>query len=179
MKTKELDELNRDELFKVLKGKCKSRAQREVYGGPIALILVIGFIIYLTQRPDYTGNLMDVIVYSFFVLVNCCLIGWIIQYNYKFKKRIDDIETPDQLLDCYEKKRRNDRIVSYVGTSAFLPVWIYPLVKSDLRALSISYVIILFVMLLILAVLLRSAGMNLSNRRDVIHEKLQELVEQE
>lgn len=38
MKSEELDNLNRDELFQLLKGKCKSKAWKEVCCGLIIIL---------------------------------------------------------------------------------------------------------------------------------------------
>lgn len=51
METKELDNLNRDELFNELKGKCKSVVKRNLYSF-IAWILVILLLIFTWQTPD-------------------------------------------------------------------------------------------------------------------------------
>lgn len=181
MKPEDLDNLNRDELFAVIKGKCMSRAKRDIYLGSAFLILLILFLIWLViyypQKSVFSDSIRDGILYPVYVIVFCCLGGWIILSNYWFKKKIANVDTPDQLLRYYEKKERNNRLFSYFNSCAFMLIVTYPLVRGG----GIGFIIMISALVVVLAVLSTAAGIYLghTNRRDLLLEKLQDLVEEE
>ena len=84
METNESDNLSRDELFEVLKDKSRTSASS-----------------------------FQNITFIIFIILICCMEGWSLLYNYRFKKMIDTIETPDQLLYCYEKKKRYENLFGF------------------------------------------------------------------
>ena len=110
METKELENLNKDELFKVIKDKCKSRSQLSFYCGLLLLFLIVVSIIYTGIRGVLSLNDIDGIVsFLFFVLLGCA-VGWSVLCNYRFIKKTDMIDTPEQLWYSYEKKIKNDKV---------------------------------------------------------------------
>ena len=110
METKELDNLNRDELFKELKGKCKSVVKRNLYSF-IAWILVILLLIFTWQTPDDSKK----IFYFIFWPVLFCFVGWSLLFDLRFLKIVDNLDTPDRLLHWFEKRHRYNYILWLVA----------------------------------------------------------------
>ena len=110
METKELDNLNKDELFKVIKDKCKSRSQLSFYCELLLLFLIVVSIIYTGIRGVLSLNDIDGIVSFLLLVLLGCAVGWSVLYNYRFIKKTDIIDTPEQILYCYEKKTKNDKV---------------------------------------------------------------------
>lgn len=106
METNESDNLNRNELFEELKGKCKSIAQRDLYGGLFAMVLVILLLIFSGDRLDNPKNLL----YFIFWIVIACLGGWLMLIDYRYLKKNGDLDTPDRLLYWFEKRHRYNLI---------------------------------------------------------------------
>ena len=114
METKELDNLSRTELFEVLKGKCKSNAKRDFYGGLMFLSLAILYLLF----PNWEGlDESNPMIYFIFWIGFGCSSVWEAIYNYRLLKKIDNIDTPDELLYRIEKKHRYNIIL-------FIAVWI-------------------------------------------------------
>ena len=61
METKEFDNLSKEELFQVIKDKCKSVLKRDLYSGIIVLVLVILLLVFTWQRLDASKD------FSFFM----------------------------------------------------------------------------------------------------------------
>ena len=93
MKSEELDNLNRDELFQLLKGKCKSNAWKGVCCG---LIIIIMMIMLWAKHDDITD--MSSFIFS---IIIACLAGWWIVFNFWFQNKIGNLDTPDRLLYYY------------------------------------------------------------------------------
>ena len=110
METTELGNLNRGELFEELKDKCKSRSQLSFYCGLLLLFLIVVAIIYTGLRGVFSLNDIDGIISFLLIVLLGCAVGWSVLYNYRFIKKTDIIDTPEQLLYCYEKKTKNDKV---------------------------------------------------------------------
>lgn len=106
METKELDNLSRTELFELFKAKCKSNAKRGICIGLIVLLSVVYILFTNWQRPDDTKS----IIFFIFQIVIGCISGWAVLNNYLLLKRIDNLDTPDQLLYHLEKTHRYNLI---------------------------------------------------------------------
>ena len=180
MKMEELDNLNRDELFAVIKEKCISRAKREVYLGLVFLVILILFIIWAVKYYPHSSFIQydpkDGIVFLVYLIACFCLGGWIILYNYRLGKKIATLDTPEQLLNCYEKRERHNKIFSYINSCVLLLFVTYPLVRggSTIFLIGVAVLVILF------AIFLTSVGIYVGrmNHRDKLLEKLQDLVEE-
>ena len=109
METNESDNLSRDELFEVLKD--KSRTSASSFQSSIVLLLA-AILLGLNYFWPVQGT-KDGITFIIFIILICCMEGWSLLYNYRFKKMIDTIETPDQLLYCYEKKKRYENLFGF------------------------------------------------------------------
>ena len=110
METKELDNLSRTELFELFKAKCKSNAKRGICIGLIVLLSVVYILFTNWQRPDDTKS----IIFFIFQIVIGCISGWAVLNNYLLLKRIDNLDTPDQLLYHLEKTHRYNLIGLFV-----------------------------------------------------------------
>ena len=111
METKELDNLNRGELFKELKGKCKSRTKIGLYGW-LALLFLLLLLVFLEVNISYKLNQnlqhREITLYIEEALFICAFC-WYSLNNYRFLQKIDGLDSPDQLLHFYEKKLKNER----------------------------------------------------------------------
>ena len=123
METKELDNLSRDELFEMLKANCKSNTRVNFLFILIALFFLILVLIWC--RPAFFKA--SIIYHILFLTVFGCMVGFSIMYNYRLHKRIDTIETPDQLLNLLESKQRFENIQGFV---AFLLLIVYDIVAG-------------------------------------------------
>ena len=94
METNDLGGINQDELFEEIKDKCKSRAKGSIYITLIILIMAIAYLIYLGQRLYDTKHIISFILWFIFG----CIAGGIALHNYWFKKKIDNLNTPNQVL---------------------------------------------------------------------------------
>ena len=107
METKELDNLSRDELCEKIKRKCISRSRVYYYGGIIILIILIASFIYLICRgtilfddANFSSSIFDIIL--------VCMAGWLVLNSYWYKKKIEKIDKPSELLHFFERKSRID-----------------------------------------------------------------------
>ena len=74
METKELESLNRDELFEELKGKCKSIVKRDLYS-VIICILIIPILFFTAQKLGDPKNIIYLMFWiTIFAMVDghCC-----------------------------------------------------------------------------------------------------------
>ena len=102
METKESDNLNRDQLLEELKAKCKSIVKRDLLLGIIVWIIVILLLIFTWQRLDNPKN----IFYIIFWIIIVCFGGWLLLFDFRFLKKVDNLDTPNRLLYWFEKKHR-------------------------------------------------------------------------
>ena len=109
MESAEINNLNRDEMFEMLKAKGKTSTNNYTYGLLLLLTVILLGMGFLWPIQE----LKNEITFLISMILLCCLEGWLLLYNYRFKKKIDTIETPDQLLQCYEKKKRYENIFGF------------------------------------------------------------------
>ena len=110
METKELESLNRDELFEELKGKCKSIVKRDLYG-VIVLILVIPLLFFSLQK---LGDPKNIIYFISWITIFCYGV-WLLLFDYRSLKNFDSLDTPERLLHWFEKKHRYRMITWFIG----------------------------------------------------------------
>lgn len=110
METKELESLNRDELFEELKGKCKSIVKRDLYS-VIICILIIPILFFTAQKLGDPKN----IIYLMFWITIFCYGGWSLLSDYRSLKNLDSLDTPERLLHWFEKVHRYRMITWFVG----------------------------------------------------------------
>jgi len=124
------------------------------------------FLIFVGQRI-YDSNIFTYLPW----IVVCCLLGWIILYNYWFFKKIDTHETPDQLLCLVEKKKRINKISGYAA-------WIILIVCSIICVdYGMAWGLTLCALIFILT---NNRGNDIDNQStNEIIKQLQELVDQD
>lgn len=172
METKDLDNLNRDELFEVLKGKCKSKSRANVVVGLALLILIIVAILY---RKNYPFQYRQGIAYiSFFIelaLIGCACALWVLN-NYCFLKKTDGLDSPDKLVYRYEKRIRNDRKIFFLCLLAY---WL------DLNLILLEPLWVALTVFIVSSVVFSliyfKSDSSLWNSRNKILEQLQELID--
>lgn len=172
METGELYNSNRDELFQTLKGKCKKIAKLDFWGGLICLIITIGFLILIWQRLNDPFNM----VYFIFWAVYFCGAVWMILYNYRFLKKFDNLDTPDQLLYWFEKKNQKDIICWFA--SMFLVISTNSAIVFKNAGVPTGIIATVLCILVIVLLYYGSSG-SWNRRNNDIIEDLQELVEKE
>ena len=72
-----------------------------------------------TGLTSYPLDVND-IIYLVLNALLACMGVWLVLYSYRFSKKIDSLETPDQLLYSFEKHILNGRIISVVCGLAFI-----------------------------------------------------------
>ena len=101
----ELDNLNKEELFETLKGSCKARVDLHYYIGILLLCLVCVAILFMLGQYRLYG--LEIIPFVEFLAIGC-IMGLLVANNYRFRKRADSLNTPEQLLHTYEKTVQNN-----------------------------------------------------------------------
>ena len=118
MKQEELDNPYKDEFLEI-KGRCKSRAKKNFWGGlaavlfVILLLLPIVYIIYKNKGIPHLQIVAYVIVIAGMAAMVFAGCWWALN-NYRFLKNVDGLETPDQLLYWHEKKILNERKIGFL-----------------------------------------------------------------
>ena len=168
METKELSNLNRDELFKVLKDKCKSIVKRDLYCWLLCSILVIPLLFSTAQR------LLDgpvSIPYYIFGIVIVCLGVWSLLFNVRYLDKVDKIGTPGQLLYWFVKRPRYNLIFWLI-----LCVFISRHSSPSSHGSSFEDYLAVFICFVIIALIVyRGAPWLIRKEKDII-EQLIELV---
>ena len=103
---KELDNLNRDQRFGTLKSICKARVDWHLCIEVVLLALVLVAIFSSIGGLKLYG--LDIPSLIVFIAVSCMLVLGVLS-NYRFRKKSDSLNTPDQLLHMYEKTVQNNR----------------------------------------------------------------------
>ena len=171
MKPQELENLSREELFEVLKGKCKSKSRVNFYVGLALLFFMIVSLIFVeTQEENKDG--MDHIILLIGGALIFCAAGWLVMNNYRFLKRAVNLDTPDQLLYWYDKKIRYDRITNYLVMLACLcPIW------RGANPTLLTGLIILVAFIVFSIIMYKTVEPIVSNRDQEIIRQLQKLVD--
>lgn len=102
MKREEKGNLSKDELFEKIKRMCVSKSRNDFYCGLIFLILIIVTFICNGINPFDTADIFGFI----FAVAIACMAVWLVLYTYWYKKKMEKIDNPSQLLHCYAKKSR-------------------------------------------------------------------------
>jgi Ca2+/Na+ antiporter len=169
METNDLDNLSRDESFEELKGKCKSNAKRDFYGGLMFLIVVILYLLFPNwARLDETKSILFLIIW----ILLCCLSVWAVLYSYLLLRRIDSLDTPDQLLYRFEKKRRYNLLF-------FIAAWIL-LLCTDIVIPGFTYEgLIRWIVIGVILLFCFFTNLGWYSKEKEILEELKDLVEKE
>lgn len=111
METNALNNQSREELFETIKGKCKSRAKRNIYGLLVTMIIVMVILIIMGQRLDDTRDIIGFIIWMVIGLI----VGGVLVHNYRLKEKIDKLDAPEQLLSLNKKTTRVNTITGYAA----------------------------------------------------------------
>ena len=173
MNNEESDKCNNMELFEEIKDKCKSKARTDFFWNLLALLIVIAPIIFFHDSHEVN----DII----FFIASVVFLGitiWLTLFSYRLYKRIDNLDTPEQLLQYYEKKNQNLKIF-------FLVFWLFLIGEKFARnvtEIKIGYEYVLLGIVAVAAIYLMfvlSRDDKLSRKDLKIIEQLRELVKKE
>lgn len=173
MNNEESDKCNNMELFEEIKDKCKSKARTDFFWNLLALLIVIATIIFFHDSHEVN----DII----FFICSVVFLGitiWLTLFSYRFYKRIGTLDTPELLLQHFEKKNRNLKII-------FLVFWLFLIGEKFARnvtEIKIGYEYVLLGIVAVAAIYLMfvlSRDDKLSRKDLEIIEQLRELVKKE
>ena len=167
METETLDNLSRGERFEMLKKMCKSRTIMHITILAMVAVLfsILVFKMYSGPRPFDTKDMISFVIW----LVIGCIAGWFGLYNYRFKKKIDDLETPEQLLSWFRKNSLIEKIAGNAG-------WLLIIVESVIHVNLFSIIEAVAAFVIILVLTIKSYGPWYRKEKEII-EQLQELIE--
>ena len=175
MKQMDFDNLNKAELLDEIKDKCMSRAKISYYGGLVLLLLIVVALLY-TGIWVLRFNEIDDIVYFLLITLIGCATGWLVMSNYRFLKRCESIDSPDQLLFWYEKRSQTNSIYPFVVFLALAGNAICRMfTRTDINGVGLTIVIALVVLVSLLFIKRWRRGDIKSYRDKEIIEQLQEL----
>ena len=172
-KLEDLNYVDQDEWFEVIKDVCRSQSQRAVgFLAVVLLLFSLAGIYFFTF--NYQGHDIGDIAAICFEIVICFALIWGIVNNLRFLRVADSLSTPQQLLLQHEKRIKNDRraalvcivtvIVSLGGPYIFtVSDWPYWAMKA-------------IIIVLILIFYFNGIYMRPSDRDNEISERLQELI---
>ena len=104
----ELYNLSREESFERIKDESRSQAKWRLCASLICFLIFIATLISMKIWRYQELDRIDTI-YACLLLVYCFAAGWIAVNNLRFLKRVDSLDTPEQLLHCYEKTINHSR----------------------------------------------------------------------
>lgn len=172
-KLKDLNYVDRNEWFGIIKDVCRSQSKRAVgFLAVILLLFILAGIYFLTSK--YQGHDVGDMAAICLDLVICFALIWGIVNNLRFLRMVGSLDTPQQLLLQHEKREKNDRraalvcivtvIVSLGGPYIFtVSDWPYWAMKA-------------IIIVLILIFYFNGIYMRPSDRDIEITERLQELI---
>ena len=125
METETTDNQNREELFETLKGKCITKVKRSIPFGIMFLIIAVCLILFWSHIKGI----------SWFWMAIGCWAVWFVLSNYWYQKKIEGIDTPDQLLCEFDKNNRTNRIGTIVLWFVLMGIaLIIAIVNADLSS---------------------------------------------
>lgn len=175
-KLKDLNYVDRNEWFDIIKDVCRSQSKRGVgFLAVILLLFIHAGIYYFTF--NYQGHNVGDIAAICFDLVICFTLIWGIVNHLRFLRVLGSLDTPQQLLPQHEKRIKNDRraalvcmlavVVSLGGSYAFTDSsWGY----WAMKAVFIAIILIFY---------FKGSYLRPSERDNEITERLQELINPE
>lgn len=134
------------------------------------LLLLIVTIVYLAILGQKLYDVKDIIGFILWIFIGC-IAGGLILYNYRFFKKIDKYDTPNQLLSWFKKNRRIEIICA-------IAVWLALIGDSVVGGDFLSAVGMVIAFIVVLFLTLKNFGQWYRRDKEVI-EQLQELAEKE
>lgn len=168
MNQEESGNLSKQELFLLIKDKCKSRAQVAHYVGLITLLLIMVALIYSGVWMFRTHETEDIVYFVLFAVFGCT-VAWSMMNNYRFLQRFEALDTPEKLLCCYEKRIKSDKI-------AFFVILLMACTSSGLWY-SKMQIIIIGIALIAFSIYLFIKPQSVNRQDRKIIERLRELIE--
>ena len=172
-KLKDLNYVDRDEWFGIIKDVCRSQSKRAVgFLVVVLLLFILGGIYFFTF--NYQGHNVGDIAAICFDLVICFTLIWGIVNHLRFLRVVGSLDTPQQLLLQHEKRIKNDRRAALVCIVAVIVSLGGPYIftVSDWPYWAMKAIIIV----LILIFYFNGIYMRPSDRDIEITERLQELI---
>ena len=169
----ELDKLKKYELFKEIKDKCKSRALTELFWDVLAAIIIVALVFWGRALDSLKSDGISVFIIS---IVFGCIMVWAVLNHYRFYTKIKKLETPEQLLLCYEKKNRSLKFFFLVTSLIILgekSVTAARNITIDYEFVLLGFVVVAMAYLYFVT----SKDDRLSRKDQEIVEQLRELVE--
>jgi peptidoglycan/LPS O-acetylase OafA/YrhL len=175
-KLKDLNYVDRNEWFDIIKDVCRSQSKRAVgFLAVILLLFILAGIYFLTSK--YQGHDVGDMAAICFDLVICFALIWGIVNNLRFLRMVGSLDTPQQLLLQHEKRGKNDRRAALVCMLAVVAGLGGPYAFTDsswgywaMKAIFIALILIFFY---------NGIYMRPSDRDKEISERLQELINPE
>lgn len=175
-----LDELynqNIEESLEIIKQESRSQAKKRLIGGSIYMFFVIAlFAILLVWKSGKPVQIIpSCMLFLFFISA-----GLIVVNNYLFLKGTDSLNTPEQLLDRYEKTLKNNRRAYYLGLLGIIgnitdP---YAIIDRDMGWLLIDIIFVVLLLALLVYSYFKGDFVNYKTERDGdITRRLQDLID--
>ena len=175
-KLKDLNYVDRDEWFGIIKDVCRSQSKR-VVGFLVVVLLLITLAGIYFFKFNFQGHGIGDIAAICFETVICFALIWGIVNNLRFLRMVCSLNTPQQLLLQHEKRGKNDRRAALVGMLAVVAGLGGPYSFTDsswgywaMKAILIALILIFYY---------NGIYMRPSDRDKEITERLQELINPE
>ena len=175
-----MTDLGKKELLEEIKSKLKTNATAYMFIGlALALFLFVVVIIGIYSKGiqhlqhRHIGALV-------FLAFCCCLSVWYALNNYRFIRKIDSLDTPDQLLSGYEKKGKKEHMLSFLVQLGIFFFCIDSIFFFDPFPELFWNIIMALVLIAVLAFLIyfyKKSGPKVPLRDKKLIEKLRELSE--
>lgn len=119
MKLEDLYLINKEEWLDVIKDKCKKKAKTHFCVGLVFLILLLIFLtMVITFEHSRLWTIED-FVYFLTLLLWALMSGWWVLKSHSFLKTIDDLGTPEQLLNKFKKYVKDKSVFWTIGQLIF------------------------------------------------------------
>ena len=99
---------DKKECFVRIKDESRSQAKRRLCVSLICMLIFIGMLIFM-KAWRYRGLENADAIYACLLLVYIFAAGWIAVSNFRLLRRVDSLDTPEELLHWYEKTIKNSR----------------------------------------------------------------------
>ena len=172
-KLEDLNYVDRNEWFEVIKDVCRSQSKRAVgFLAVVLLLFTLAGIYFFTF--NYQGHDIGDIAAICFEIVICFALIWGIVNNHRFLRMVGSLNTPQQLLLQHEKRKKNDRRATLVVILAVVAGLGGPYAFTDsswgywaMKAILIALILIFY---------FKGSYLRPSDRDNEISERLQERI---
>ena len=167
--------LSKRECFERIIDESRTQAKRRLC---FSLIGVLIFIVILICTEIWNYREFDIVddIYACLVLILCFVAAWIAVNNFRLLKRLNSIDSPEQLLHCYEKTIKNNFKVSILALIACV-VDPYAFINDDKVWLWLSVTITVAVIAFLIYCYYNDILMYKTRRDEEIIDRLQDLID--